>query len=138
MNTHLQDLNPKAGHITHQSHKFYMLFALSLMFLGLPVVGVAESPPTTATATKAKSKLNTQIYEKAEETDSFTDEVSLIRSMAGETQVKFKTKPGFYRLPEGDIKMQGILGKAQKAKKAVSVKADGDSKMIQDVGFDGI
>jgi hypothetical protein len=98
----------------------------------------AANPPAKTGPPKAKSKFNTQIYEKDDPVESFSDEVMLVREMAGEGQVKFKSHPGFYRLPEGDQQMQSRLVTAQKNHKAVSVKAHSDTKVIQGVTLDGM
>jgi hypothetical protein len=112
---------------------------LAGLFLSLVVsltnTSFAEVPSQKQTV---KSKLNTQIYTKEDESESFTDEVTLVREIAGEFQVKFKTKPGIYRIPEGSESLQNRLVKAQKNQLRVTVKADKESRQIQEVMLEGM
>lgn len=102
-------------------------------FLILMNLGWAADTP------RPKTKLNTQIYEKEDSNQTFNAVVKTVREMAGETQVLFDGKSGFYGLPDTPAagKYQNWLILSQKKKLPVSVTVDPETRTIRSVEISG-
>jgi len=76
----------------------------------------------------AKSKLNTQIYEKSPEEASFQAVVQVVRNVREETEVIFQGQKGFYTVAPGAS--QELLIQSQKKKIPVTVQVNPESRLI--------
>lgn len=93
-----------------------------------PTLGLAAE----GGAPKAKSKLNTQIYEPDSKEDaSFQALVKVVREVQGDTEVFFEGRKGFYVLRSE--KFQNLLVKSQQKKKPVSVTVNESTREILNV-----
>jgi hypothetical protein len=112
-----------------------LIFILFLCLGGGVVANSAKAAEKTSPPAKnSKSSLNTQVFESQDELSSFADQVKLVREMAGEFQVFFKTHPGVFRLSEGSP-LQNLFLKAQKKSLEVNVKFQTESRMITEASI---
>lgn len=96
---------------------------------------MAESSSAPSKSAASKSSLNTQIFEKESSVETFQDQVKLVRDMAGESQVIFKSHPGFFILEDNGsgAKFKNQLLKATKSKHSLSISFEKESRIIKDV-----
>ncbi len=84
------------------SKSLQALCAFSIHSTKLIILALLLTQPTEAQPPKAKSKLNTQIFEAESDQQSFSGKVRIIRDIATETEVFFEDKKnsGPFVLPE--------------------------------------
>jgi len=106
--------------------------ALILLFSGQLS---AESTSSPSKNVAPKSKLNTQIFEHEDAMESFQDQVKLVRDMAGEAQVLFRNRPGFFILEDNasGAKFKNQLLKAAKTNQSLAISYDKDSRVIKSI-----
>lgn len=118
--------------------KQVFIFLLSLTLFILPLIAsqsVAQKPSSSPKALGGKSSLNTQIFEAESSVETFQDQVKLVRDMAGESQVIFKNRTGFFILEDSSsgAQFKNRLLNAAKANRGVSVSFDKETRVIKDV-----
>ena len=115
-----------------QAFLFYGIQTRCVSLLILVFLSPTAQADIVGSKARSKSQFNAQVFEKDEDQQSFKSQVKLIREMAGETQVFFTDRPGFFRLSDKGS-LQNILIKAQKAKKPVDVTVDLSNRVLLDV-----
>ena len=78
--------------------------------------------------TPKKSQLNTQVFEKESDSESFTAVVKVVREIQGEIQVFFEGRQGYYTLANEGL--QEKLARSQTKRQPVQVEVQISSRQI--------
>jgi hypothetical protein len=114
--------------MTQPMQALILSLVVLVIFTHTPGANSAESPAK-------KSKFNTQIYEKEDPLETFQDSVKMVRDMAGESQVIFKSRPGFFIIEDSNsgATFKNQLMKAQKTNRELSITINKESRTVKDV-----